>query len=423
MTGIPSVPVPGEIGNSYIVGHSSNFSSVISPYNEVFKPLVYNSKINDRFYVWDQNGRKLIFRVYENIELEYGNGETDKDRATAEKYALSPKLLNVNETGSLVFGGDYIGLLKKKNASEFGTLLAGYLVRNPIKKIGICIPTELANGIIGLAKRAGAKKVNIIHKPEPNFGDYKHTKNWITVFFSGGQWHVGAITTFSNQEYWAKLDMDMPHRDMKRGIINLKLARSIVNLAGGDRIWDPFCGQGRLMIAGLDRTKFILGSDIDQTILPDAIENIEQAKRIMFSNHHFLKLEGEMKTAQTVPFFTHDASTIPAPDIEWSEYNVATEGYLGETFSKPPNLAAATTELEKIWKLWSGVLSSFSKIGTQRIVTCLPYYPNISQFDEKYYQENINSICGKLFKLEQSPIWYSRDTSNTGHLVIVLQKI
>jgi hypothetical protein len=78
MGGIPGVPLPGEKGNSYIVGHSSNYSSVASPYNEIFRPLVGRSQEGDIFYVYDQQGRKMKFRVFENVEIRF---DDDPERA------------------------------------------------------------------------------------------------------------------------------------------------------------------------------------------------------------------------------------------------------------------------------------------------------------------------------------------------------
>jgi hypothetical protein len=62
---LPFSPLPGEIGNSYIVGHSSNFSSVKSEYNKVFAPLESKSSVGDEFIIYDADGRELHFKVFE----------------------------------------------------------------------------------------------------------------------------------------------------------------------------------------------------------------------------------------------------------------------------------------------------------------------------------------------------------------------
>jgi hypothetical protein len=60
---------PGEIGNSYIVGHTSNFSSVQSAYNFIFKPIERRSKVGEEFVVYDKYGRELKFKVFEVLEI------------------------------------------------------------------------------------------------------------------------------------------------------------------------------------------------------------------------------------------------------------------------------------------------------------------------------------------------------------------
>lgn len=62
---IPITPQPGEVGNSYIVGHTSNFASVKSDYNTIFKPFESKSDIGDEFYIFDHKCRKLKFKVFE----------------------------------------------------------------------------------------------------------------------------------------------------------------------------------------------------------------------------------------------------------------------------------------------------------------------------------------------------------------------
>jgi hypothetical protein len=84
-------PLPGEIGNSYIVGHSSNFSSVVSDYNEVFAPLTRATKVDEIFTIYDHEGRELKFRVFEAVEVRtedtdiaYNNYPKDKRVVTLQ---------------------------------------------------------------------------------------------------------------------------------------------------------------------------------------------------------------------------------------------------------------------------------------------------------------------------------------------------
>lgn len=70
---------PGEIGNSYIVGHSSNFGTVKSDYNTIFKPLESKTEVGEDFLIYDRFGRELKFCVFENLKIE------EADIATAYK--------------------------------------------------------------------------------------------------------------------------------------------------------------------------------------------------------------------------------------------------------------------------------------------------------------------------------------------------
>jgi hypothetical protein len=68
-------PMPGELGNCYIVGHSSNYASVKSSYNKIFAPIERKSKVGEEFYVYDQAGRKLRFVVFETLRIEAANSQ------------------------------------------------------------------------------------------------------------------------------------------------------------------------------------------------------------------------------------------------------------------------------------------------------------------------------------------------------------
>ncbi len=68
--------MPGEVGNSYIVGHTSNFDSVKSDYNKIFKPLESTSQPGEEFYIWDNYGRKLKFVVFDAVAIKEADVET-----------------------------------------------------------------------------------------------------------------------------------------------------------------------------------------------------------------------------------------------------------------------------------------------------------------------------------------------------------
>lgn len=66
----PISPMPGEVGNSYIAGHSSNWQFIKSKYNTIFKPLLNQSKAGEEFIIYDHKCRSLRFRVFETKVIE-----------------------------------------------------------------------------------------------------------------------------------------------------------------------------------------------------------------------------------------------------------------------------------------------------------------------------------------------------------------
>lgn len=66
---LPMSVHPGEIGTSYVAAHTSNWAFVKSPYNAIFKPMEGQTKVGDEFFVFDNWGRKLKFRIFDSLEI------------------------------------------------------------------------------------------------------------------------------------------------------------------------------------------------------------------------------------------------------------------------------------------------------------------------------------------------------------------
>lgn len=100
--------------------------------------------------------------------------------------------------------------------------------------------------------------------------------------------HNGTFVTEAIQpiEDWGERDFGRPGRDSKSGMLPPKLARIMINLAGGDKVTndtvasqillDPFCGSGTiLMEAILIGYKGILGTDISDKAIADTKVNTD----------------------------------------------------------------------------------------------------------------------------------------------------
>ncbi|MBU1992297.1 MAG: DNA methyltransferase [Patescibacteria group bacterium] len=118
-------------------------------------------------------------------------------------------------------------------------------------------------------------------------------------------------------------DYERPARDSKSGMLPPKLAQMMINLSGakpGQKIWDPFCGSGTVLMEGLLMGMNVIGSDINGKAVKDSDKNLK------WLDHHF-KFNGEWEVLE------HDAcNTLDGikPDV------IITETYLGPALFKFP---------------------------------------------------------------------------------------
>ena len=95
-------PQPGEIGNSYISGHTSNYNYIDSQYKTVFKPLERATKVGEKFYVYDCEGRKLAFTVFESKEIDQGDADQAwKDYSDKRVVTLQGSILVTRADGKV----------------------------------------------------------------------------------------------------------------------------------------------------------------------------------------------------------------------------------------------------------------------------------------------------------------------------------
>jgi hypothetical protein len=98
----PQAPQPGEMGNAYISGHTSNYSYVDSAFNQAFKPLESKTKVGEKFYIYDCQGRKLAFTVFESKKINaLATDEAWKDYPDKRVVTLQGSILETRKDGKL----------------------------------------------------------------------------------------------------------------------------------------------------------------------------------------------------------------------------------------------------------------------------------------------------------------------------------
>jgi hypothetical protein len=317
----------------------------------------------------------------------------DAKAISKENWMFSEKDLNIQNMGSIILKA--VELTQEEfEETEFP------------KKIGLIVEKKDQTDILGWAKAKGAKKIRFtggLHSF--TYGHWKATKNWWVV--KGGT--ILKIMDMFDQQSWGEYDMNLPHNDMRRGIINLKLARAMINIGGAKNVWDPFAGQGRFAIAGKDILNHILLSDIDPEVRPQAIANIES-------------LSGKLHLPNVQEFLTYDV-TKKLDDQEGIiiPKTVVTEGYLGRSISFVPDREHIDAEYTTQKRMWKYILKSFERMGVERAVFCLPWYP-AKDIGPEFFEEVLFHSDYAIDHLNSRPILYSRKESFVGHAIFVINR-
>jgi hypothetical protein len=359
------------------------------------------------------------------------------------QYLMSDQLMDANDFGSMIFVAEVVAEvdvqkteIKEDFRPKFLTKLDEYLEEVEFKKVGFYLPTFDKKVLFPIGKKH-CNRVDILDNL-PNFGYWKKTKNWLVSIKFGTTIYLCKIISYSDQEFWSEIDQGLPQADMSRGIINLKLARSMMNLTACENIWDNFAGQGRVLVAGMDSKKIMYASDLDPIVETQLYKNYEFAKHF-WSNQNYNKQIVE-STGELITNFTLDATKIIPADIaakgfKNQELAIVTEGYLGTNFRKYPTKKEILEQVNKVNEIWKNVLLSNTTNNTNgieinEIVGCVPFYPKFQDERIEGQLQDRNGYVPEYTFWFSNPDWtlvqltpdvktinYKRDNSNVGHLI------
>ncbi|MEK7094666.1 MAG: DNA methyltransferase [Patescibacteria group bacterium] len=172
---------------------------------------------------------------------------------------------------------------------------------------------------------------------------------------------VGVTETVQDFEEWGHKDMDRPSRDMRRGILPPKLARILVNLAGGnpnsDVLLDPFCGGGTILTEAIQLGyRKIIGSDIGEQAVEDTRENVAWTIKDLG-----IETESHPRHDQTkiIRASVETLHTFLAPE---SVNRIVSEVYLGRPKQGDETREELLRELKELEMLYAEAFRSLSKI-------------------------------------------------------------
>lgn len=180
------------------------------------------------------------------------------------------------------------------------------------------------------------------------------------VLFWREQWWLGQTAAVSNPDFWAARDREKPFSDHKRGMLAPKVARMLVNITVGqdqpteaNRVFDPFCGTGTILMEARSLGYSVVGSDVDMKAVAGTLKNLEWQK------------EQEVDTGLGLAAVaTADVTARPANATEIGY--IVTEPFLGRPKPNPEQLPNIIKGLEKLYwgafKNWASWLKNGTKV-------------------------------------------------------------
>jgi tRNA G10 N-methylase Trm11 len=187
----------------------------------------------------------------------------------------------------------------------------------------------------------------------------------IVLIKDQGQFWVGRTRTVQDIDSYAKRDFSIPVPDPASGMLSPKLAQTMINISGaqkGDMVYDPFCGNGRVVEEALLMGCKSFGSDI----VPEKVKASRRNTDWMIQEYNLpVSTSAEELIWQQDATDQKSADVLVAklkPGMNW--YLVA-EPYLGKPLRQPLTKieeAAWVKELAdlylKFFTVWKNVPAS-----------------------------------------------------------------
>lgn len=190
-------------------------------------------------------------------------------------------------------------------------------------------------------------------------------------------------------EDWGERDFGRPGRDSKSGMLPPKLARIMINLAGGtnvsqnniheQKILDPFCGSGTILMESL-----LLGyTDIVGTDLSDkAIENSK-------INTDWIQEHAQMEKQYTPRIYQCDVRRLGEKMEQESVDLIATEPFMGKPLRGSERKEELLKQTQELKNLYIQAFQGFHRVMKKNtsIIFLVPRF--------KYKQEWIRIHCNE----------------------------
>ncbi len=308
-----------------------------------------------------------------------------------------------------------IGRVLGKQATE-KLILNEIKEQRPKNKINFGIsyydlkPTALGMRVKKLLKEAGISSRLVVSK-EAALSSVVVTTNKTLDFLVVPEWCAvtEAVQDFKSYGY---RDYSRPASDALSGMVPLKLARMMINLAqvpASAIICDPFCGSGTILSEALTLGyRHVVGSDLSEKAVRDTKANLEW----LIKTH-------EIKDAQ-IEFYHHDVRQLSA--IVKSVDAIVTEPYLGPPIrgnERPDTIKHIVSDAQQ---LYQEALTQFSNILNLqgRVVMIIPQW----HIGGEVYSIDIDRIFpAGLKRTDSGELFYQREDQKVRRQITIWEKV
>lgn len=238
-------------------------------------------------------------------------------------------------------------------------------------------------------------------------------------------WAWGRTLAVQDAEGFSFRDMKKPVRDMQVGMLPPKLARIMLNLSRGEegdlpeKVYDPFCGTGTVLLEALSLDLKISGSDLSSAMVQSTKQNTEWYFRTINES-----------SDNRSPFFMNDiflkdATHVFTPDQQKKVKNsvIVAEGFLGKIFHQPVSKKVYESQKEELFPLYRQMIFQVSQIGITTIVFGFPFWQGKEKNEYFSFVSEIIAFAEKMkWAQKGESIRYLRDGQVVGREIVVLRK-
>lgn len=235
------------------------------------------------------------------------------------------------------------------------------------------------------------------------------------VFIEDNEIVFAKTQTCQDIDVWTFRDRGRPFADRKRGMLPLKVARMLLNIAtkgnyAQHHVYDPFCGTGSILQEAMQLGIEATGSDISYIATKGTLDNLEWYKDSVLPED----------ATQSIPaVFTGDATQVSAKHFKKIPTAIVTEPFLGKQqapYNELPNIYKGLYKLYKgAFNAWKSFLPKDSEI--------VIVFPSVKTGRTEYSLANlIDELPDLGYNIVSGPITYARPDAHTQRQVYVIRK-